>query len=381
MRVVFLTHNFPRYPGDLSGAFLVPLARGLQAAGVEVQVVAPSDRGTVGESLMDGIPVRRVRYASPAAETLAYRGTMAAAVRTPSGALRALALGRALRRATREELAAGADLVHAHWWIPGGLAAPPEAPLVLTVHGTDGVLLDRGGLIAAVARPLFRRARVVLAVSSRSAEIIERRTGRAVPVEHRQPMPLIVDGYPVANTGGAGAIVIARLTRQKRVDLAIQAMAQLPAEGPRLELTVVGDGPERPALEALSASLGMVGRVHFLGGRPPSEIPRLLQNRDLMLFPAQGEGFGLSAAESLVAGVPVIACRDGGGVLDIVPPSGAGRVVDPTPAALSAAMLELLRDPAAHSDARRLGQEWGQRLDPRAIAELHLQWYRGALDA
>ena len=72
--------------------------------------------------------IRRVRYASARGETLAYRGTMAAALRAPGG-WRALAgLWRALRRAAREEMAAGADLIHAHWWVPAGLAAPPERP-------------------------------------------------------------------------------------------------------------------------------------------------------------------------------------------------------------------------------------------------------------
>src|SRR4051812_25738644 len=91
---------------------------------------APRPRKPAG-----GVRVRRVRYASARRETLAYRGTMADALRKPGG-WRALAgLWRALRRAAREEVAAGADLVHAHWWVPAGLAAPPDVSLVITVHG------------------------------------------------------------------------------------------------------------------------------------------------------------------------------------------------------------------------------------------------------
>ena len=63
MRVVFLTHNYPRWPGDLSGAFLGTLAAALVRRGVEVRVVAPSDAGQGGEEEVDGVPVRRVRYA------------------------------------------------------------------------------------------------------------------------------------------------------------------------------------------------------------------------------------------------------------------------------------------------------------------------------
>jgi Glycosyl transferase 4-like domain len=71
VRVVFLTHNFPRYTGDLSGAFLATLAAALVRRGIEVQVVAPSDAGKGGDDQIDGVPVRRVRYASARAETLA----------------------------------------------------------------------------------------------------------------------------------------------------------------------------------------------------------------------------------------------------------------------------------------------------------------------
>ena len=85
MRVVFLTHNYPRWAGDVSGAFLATLAQGLARRGVDVRVIAPSDEGRGGEDELDGIPVRRVRYASAGAETLAYRGTMQSALRAPSG--------------------------------------------------------------------------------------------------------------------------------------------------------------------------------------------------------------------------------------------------------------------------------------------------------
>lgn len=92
MRVVFLTHNYPRFAGDVSGSFLATLAGGLRERGHAVRVIAPSDQGQVGDPVLDGIPVQRVRYAAAAQETLAYRGTMADAARTPAGAWRAWSL-------------------------------------------------------------------------------------------------------------------------------------------------------------------------------------------------------------------------------------------------------------------------------------------------
>ena len=102
MRVVFLTHNFPRFTGDLSGGFLATLAAALVRRGIEVRVVAPSDAGKGGEDQIDGVPVRRVRYASARAETLAYRGTMQSALAGPRGLGALAGLWRALRRAAEE---------------------------------------------------------------------------------------------------------------------------------------------------------------------------------------------------------------------------------------------------------------------------------------
>ena len=76
MRVVFLTHNFPRWPGDVSGAFLATLAQALVRRGIDVRVLAPSDAGQGGRGGVRGRAGRRVRYAAARRETLAYRGTM-----------------------------------------------------------------------------------------------------------------------------------------------------------------------------------------------------------------------------------------------------------------------------------------------------------------
>ena len=378
MRVVFLTHNYPRWTGDVSGAFLATLAGGLVRRGVSVRVIAPSDEGRGGEEELDGVLVRRVRYASAKAETLAYRGTMQAALRAPSG-LRALAgLWHALRGAAREEAEAGADLFHAHWWVPGGLALPKDKPSVLTVHGTDAALLRRSRIARTMARPVFQRATVVTAVSRELAGWVQAGAGRYVDPDHVQPMPVDSSNRPWS-TGGGGAVVIARLVPQKRVELAIETVAFLASCGHELPLTVVGDGPQRAALERLVLKLGVVPFVTFAGAVSAADVPQYLARADLMIFPARGEGFGLVAAEALMAGVPVVACWDGGGVLDVVPPSGAGRLTLPAPEAMGDAILGLLLEQDRWDMARLVGESWRARLDPDHVAEICERWYREAL--
>jgi glycosyltransferase involved in cell wall biosynthesis len=377
-RVVFLTHNYPRYSGDISGAFLATLARALMNRGVSVRVVAPSDGGDVGEPQLDGIPIRRVRYAAAGREKIAYRGTMADVVGSISGWRTLLGLHRALRSAAKEEVAAGAELIHAHWWVPAGLAAPTRSPMLLTIHGTDAALLEHSPLARAVARPVIRRARVITAVSTSHAARVREATGRTV--DHVQPMPVTVpDSRP--GQGGAGLIIVARLTPQKRVHLALDALAELWRRDLRLPLTIIGDGPERSALEARARTLGLGANVHFTGMVPPSDVGRRLAEMDVMLFPSRAEGFGLTAVEALAAGVPVVACNDGGGVLDIVPEQGAGRRTAASGEAIATGVEQLVADKSARTEARRLGEIWRQRLAPEAVAAAFEGWYAEALRA
>jgi alpha-1,6-mannosyltransferase len=176
-------------------------------------------------------------------------------------------------------------------------------------------------------------------------------------------------------------VVIARLTAQKRVQLAIDAVATLISSGHNMPLTIVGDGPERPRLERHVVSLGISDFVSFTGSVDYAAVPDHLARADVMLFPSKNEGFGLAAAEALIAGVPVVACRDGGGVLDIVPETGAGRITLPSAAAVGDAILSIMQDPERRKIARLAGESWRARLAPDKVAEVCHGWYREALRA
>ncbi len=382
MRVAFVTHNFPRRPGDLAGAFLLPLAAALRARGHQLLVVAPSDGGRGGEDEIEGVPVRRVRYAAPPRETLAYSGRMAEALSSPGAALALAGMIRALRRGAREWLAGTRGVVHAHWWVPAGIAAPRRWPLVLTSHGTDARLLPGSALARLAARPVYRRARVVTAVSTHLAALIEAATGRRVDVV--QPMPLPPGGGPARAPRGPSPgqlVLVARLTAQKRVDLAIEALALLVGQGVEARLRVVGDGPARRGLEHLAASRGLGAAVAFEGQVPTSRVAAFLAEAEVALFPAVGEGFGLAAVEALGQGTPVVACTDGGGVRDVLSEPGAGQVVAPTPGAIAGAVRGLLGNPAARGAAAAAGKAWRGRLEPDVVAGEVERWYAEALRA
>jgi len=380
MRVVWITHNYPRFGGDPPGAFLHALAVALRARDVDVRVVAPSDAGEQGGSELDGVPIRRVRYGAAEAERLGYGG-MDGAVRSLGGIVSLAKLRAALRDGARQELRGpGPALVHAHWWIPAGLAVPAGAPFVLTCHGTDIRILDRVMPLRAVARPIFRRAKVVTTVSRVLAAAVKRLVGVSVAADAIQPMPVATIERPVSD-GTGGMVVIGRLTAQKRVDLALEAFAIARRRGVAGTLTIVGDGPVRGALERRASADDLRGAVVFAGTVSPGQVPGFLAHASVAVMPARDEGFGLVAAEALMQGVPVIACSDGGGLDDIVPATGAGRVVAADPAALAAAMIDITRDAGARAAARTEGAGWRERLAPGFVAERCIAWYRRALDA
>lgn len=379
LRVVFLTHNYPRERGDVAGAFLHPLAMALRERDVDIRVVTPSDGGRGGHGELDGVPVHRVRYASPSREIYAQSGQLATAARSPQG-LRALAgMIRALRAGAHEAIAdAPRSVVHAQWWFPSGLAAPRATPLVISCHGTDVRMLERSAPARWLARGPFHRARRVTTVSQSLAAVL-RANGARVNDDAVVPMPVTALPRPWSR-GGGGIVVLGRLTDQKRVHLAIEAYGIARSKGLTLPLVIAGDGATRAALHVLAGGLGLSESVRFLGAIPPTEVPALLETADACLMPAIGEGFGLAAAEALMQGVPVVACTDGGGLLDVVPPSGAGRRAAPEPSAIAEALQGVLADPAARQAAHDAGAEWRERLAPGHVADRCLAWYREALD-
>ena len=374
MRVVFLTHNYPRHPGDIAGAFLHPLATALRARGIDVRVVAPSDRGKGGEDEIDGVPVVRARYATPERERYAYTGAMSDAVRSPEGLAALWTLHRALRHeAKRAAAGAGDVVVHAHWWLPAGLAAPEEVPLVVTTHGTDVRLLDLSPA-RMLARRVFRHARVVTAVSKYLAGRISEATGRELPAGNIQPMPVDTTGWHWS-AGGQGLVVVARLTAQKRVDLVIGAAARL-----GVRCVIIGDGPVRTALETLARGSGAADLFEFTGALPFEEARARMLQASVAVLPARLEGFGLSGAEALMSGVPLVICEDGGGLLDLAE-TEAVRVVKPSVDGVAGGIGDLLGSKPALTAARAAGEQWRERLSPAGVAERAESWYREALRA
>jgi 1,2-diacylglycerol 3-alpha-glucosyltransferase len=375
VRVVILTHSYPSWPGDSSGAEVAALARALMRRGIAVKVVAPGE--SPGTTQIDGVPVRWAS-AHPGYGRLRDQDDVHQAWGRPGAWSTLLRVGRSLRVAAQQELAAGADLVHAHGCALAGLAAPAQVPLVLTVQGGDGALLRRSRVAATIGRRLLQRATIVTAVSRQIGDAIQTLAGRFVGPSQIHPMPVESRTFQWTR-GGQGAVVMARLTPPARVDLALEASAILASQGHQLSLVIIGDGPSRLALEQKASRLGISALTRFVGDLTPDLARTHLVRADLLLITAQGESTTLPALEALVSGVPVVACWDSGGAVEVVPESGAGRLSLPSPEAVAENVLSILADRDRISIGRLVGEAWRARLAPDHVAQICAGWYRDAV--
>lgn len=156
-------------------------------------------------------------------------------------------------------------------------------------------------------------------------------------------------------------VFVGRLTRQKALDVALRAVAAVPAA----RLLLVGDGPERESLERLAAELGLDGRVSFLGARSRDDALRLLAGAEAAVLSSEWENLPHAAVESLAVGTPVVATAVGG-VPEVVRDGVNGLLVPPgSVSAFAAALGRLLTDgelraqlaAAARPSVARLGRD------------------------
>lgn len=125
--------------------------------------------------------------------------------------------------------------------------------------------------------------------------------------------------------GGAVVVSVGRLIGLKGFQVIVEAMRHLPD----LHYVLVGDGQERKRLEALSCELHLTERVHFVGEVPHAELPELLRASTIFVQPSIGEeAFGISVAEAMACGLPVLA-SNGWGLREVVVDRETGLLLEP----------------------------------------------------
>jgi glycosyltransferase involved in cell wall biosynthesis len=131
---------------------------------------------------------------------------------------------------------------------------------------------------------------------------------------------------------------VARLERNKRVDLVVRALAHLP---PHLTLIVVGEGSHRPDIEREAQALGISDRITFAGAVTDDALVAWYRAALCLVYVPFDEDYGLATLEGFLAEKPVVTARDSGGTMEFVRDGENGFVVDPDPVAIADAVARL----------------------------------------
>ena len=363
MRVLLVNFEYPPLGGGAANATLF-LARALASLGHEPTVLTCALPGLAHGGMEDGIRVHRLRALRRAADRTNIREMTSFMLASLLGA----------RRVAREERI---DAAVTFFTIPCG----PAGWLLNRTMGIPYVVSLRGGdvpghvpeirLFHAVATP-FRRA-----VLKRARAVIANAPGLARLSESRDPVPVhvIPNGVDTevfrppeageARSADFRILFVGRLHELKNIHLILRSAAELQRSGIPVSLDLVGDGPERPALEALAGELGIGERVRWHGWRPKEEVAALYRGANCLVNPSRYEGMPNTVLEAMASNLPVVA-SDVGGNNDLVRTGETGFLFALSdPAALTRALEALARDPA-------LRERMGAR--GRALAVSDYSW-------
>jgi glycosyltransferase involved in cell wall biosynthesis len=243
------------------------------------------------------------------------------------------------------------DVIDAEFFFPDGPAAMRIAralgiPFSIKARGADIHYWGRQPGTADAVREAGRAAAGLLAVSAAMKRDMaalglpeDRIRVHYTGVDLKRFVPGDRDALKAA-LGIHGPLVasVGALIPRKGQAILIDALAELPG----VSLILVGQGPNRAALEAQALKGGVADRVRFTGGIAHDEIARVLAAADVMALPSQSEGLANAWVEALACGTP-IAIADAGGAREVVE-GRAGRIAARTPAAFAAAIAGLIAD-------------------------------------
>ena len=285
-----------------------------------------------------------------------------------------------------QKLARNADIMHAQTFasaLPGMIAKRRlRKPLVLTLHTSHFLRLAKKPVWKPVLRGIIASADRLLAASEeiRDVALSLFAHARAEALTNGVDTNLFRPIAPaLAQAPGKRRIVVPRRLFEKNgVEYLVRAMPLL-AERLDVEALLIGDGPERPRLEALARELQISSRVTFMGARANPEMPGLLCSADVVVIPSLMEATSVAALEAMSCARPV-AASNVGGLPEIVDES-VGTLFRPgDPQDLADRLHALLSAP----DLRERGARGRERVVARwsndRLARRHVEIYEELLN-
>jgi glycosyltransferase involved in cell wall biosynthesis len=284
-----------------------------------------------------------------------------------------------LRRQLRE--GRDFDLIDAHYFYPDGVAAvllarALDRPVVVTARGSDLNLIAEHAVPRRWISWAARQADGLIAVSS---GLQRRLAALGIALERVRVLRNGVDLALFRPTDREAArrdlgftrptlLAVGNLVALKRHRLMVEALVGLPD----VDLVIVGEGPERAAIEALSRERRVADRVRLLGHVPQDRLPEIYGAADLLVLVSTSEGWPNVLLESMACGTPVVV-SDIDGITDIVAAPEAGRILAETaPDRLAVAVRDFLTAPPARAATRA----YAERFDWQSTTEGQIALFR-----
>jgi len=291
---------------------------------------------------------------------------------------------RAVKEIRRYIAEDGIDLVHTHGYkadLYGYFAARgAEKPTVATCHNWLGGTAALG-IYNRLDRMVLKRFSAVAAVSE---GVRDRLLRSAIAAEK---IKVIANGIDVAAFERGQALpelrgedhkvigVVARLDLQKGFPCLLDAAGELAERFPRLKVVVVGEGPDRSAIEQMIEQKGLREKVMLAGER--SDMANVYASMDIFVLPSLNEGLPMTVLEAMAAAKPVIATRVGA-IPKVIEDGKSGVLVNPGDApALRNAIASLLAD---HDLCRRIAATGHERVAKDHTAAAMARQYRAMYD-
>jgi len=377
MKVLFIVTAYPRREGDVITPWMGETIDQLRKAGLNVEVLAPSYKGST-TSVIGGVLVHRFRYAPEPMETLTHDMPALERIKRNPFFLALLpgyiaAGSAAAKRIARE---GNFDVVHAFWPIPHGIfgVAARNASRSALVSTFFSAELMWKGIVRRIFGPILRNvidnSDVVTIISSYTGKRLHEFAPNAetvtIPFGAAAVSRVKADANVIRGCDDKFELLfVGRLVKRKGVDVLLRAAKLLESDS-RLKIRIVGGGPEGDSLKSLARTLRLSGSVTFDGVVDSERIAQLFAECDALVLPAivtatgDTEGLGVVLIEAMGYGKPVIA-SSAGGIVDIVADGETGLLVPPGDAeALAQAIRRAMDNPEDLSAIAKRGSEFAE---------------------
>lgn len=352
MRVLSITHNFPRNQEDYVGSFVLNQYRGLPED-FKVDVVCPQATGLSDDDSFYDIHVHRIKYWFAGGQNFFY-GSLTYKVKNPINWLKLFIYMIRCFFYCKKHISQY-DLINAHWWLPNGIIAwmlnkTKGIPYVVTSHGTDVSMVRKYKFLRPLALKVLRNAKYTNVVSTFVQGIVD--DTLKLDNVYKRSMPFNSELFSYKQVKQEDKIIaFGRLVKRKGFEYLVRGYKEV-FEKHKIPLEIYGEGPEYQNLRNLIDELKLQEAVKLRGSIAENkDVPEVIRKAKIFVLPSivdqrlEVEGLGLVILEAMACGVPVISTNSQG-ITDIITHKKNGFLVpQKNPKELADAINMLLDSP------------------------------------